>query len=290
MNLEYNEWSVKNSNSYRKAIQNAIVKEMKTQPLIEPKDEVLKRVGLLKDFLKNSNRKSYILGISGGQDSTLAGMLTQMAINELNEDTNTNDYQFVAVLLPDGIQSDIQDAIDAAQHFIKADNVFTNNIHPQVEAAKEVFEKSSGFEMTDFDKGNLKARIRMSVQYSYSAAYHGFVIGTDHSAENITGFFTLWGDGAADIMPLFGLNKRQGREILEYLNCPPHLYNKAPIAGLLDNEPDVTDEDVLGVSYNEIDDFLEGREVSIEAFDIIIKRYFVTRFKRKPIPNLYNQD
>lgn len=290
MSLKYDEWSIKNSESYRKSVRNLIIEEMRTQPTIDPETEVRKRVDFLKNFLKKSNRKAYVLGISGGQDSTLAGRLAQIAINELNEEYSTEEYKFIAVLLPHGVQSDIEDAIIAANDFIKADKIFINNIEDQVTAAENTFNSISEVKMTDFDKGNLKARVRMTVQYSYSAAYHGFVIGTDHSAENVTGFFTLWGDGAADIAPLFGLNKRQGRQILEFLECPEKLYLKKPTADLLESNPGLTDEDSLGVTYDEIDDFLENRAVPLEAVEKIVERYFITEFKRKPIPTLYNQD
>lgn len=66
----------------------------------------------------------------------------------------------------------------------------------------------------------------MKVQFSIASNQKGIVVGTDHSAENVTGFYTKYGDGAADIAPLFGLNKRQGKQLLAYLEAPKHLYEK----------------------------------------------------------------
>ena len=101
----------------------------------------------------------------------------------------------------------------------------------------------------------------MKVQFSIASNTQGIVLGTDHSAENITGFYTKYGDGAADIAPIFGLNKRQGKQLLAYLGAPKHLYEKVPTADLEDDKPQLPDEEALGVSYHDIDDYLEGKEI-----------------------------
>ena len=72
-------------------------------------------------------------------------------------------------------------------------------------------------------------------------------------------FFTKWGDGACDLIPLFGLSKRQVRQVAAYLGAPEHLVNKAPTADLEDLEPGKKDEDALGLSYDELDDFFRGQ-------------------------------
>ena len=87
----------------------------------------------------------------------------------------------------------------------------------------------------------------------------GAVVGTDHAAEAITGFYTKYGDGGADITPLWRLDKRQGRAMLELLNAPEHLYKKVPTADLEEDRPALPDEVALGVTYNDIDDYLEGK-------------------------------
>jgi len=107
------------------------------------------------------------------------------------------------------------------------------------------------------------------------------VVGTDHAAEAVTGFFTKFGDGGADILPLSGLSKRQGRALLEYLHAPARLYEKLPTADLLDETPGQTDEANLGLSYSEIDDFLEGRDVADAIAETIEARYLATRHKRE---------
>ena len=96
----------------------------------------------------------------------------------------------------------------------------------------------------------------------------------------MTGFFTKFGDGGADILPLSGLTKRQGRALLEALQAPERLYLKAPTADLLDGTPGQTDEANLGLSYSDIDDFLEGKEVSDATAEAIVARYDATAHKR----------
>ena len=242
-------------------LQKEIIKYEHVLPQIDPQKEIRRSVDFLKDYLKeNTFLKSYVLGISGGQDSTLAGKLCQMAISEMREETRDNSYQFIAVRLPYGVQADAQDAADAVA-FQKPDQDLTVNIKPAVDALVASLNEA-GQQITDFNKGNIKARERMVVQYAIAGAHNGAVVGTDHAAENFSGFYTKYGDGAADLTPLFRLDKRQGKQMLKLLNCPEHLYQKAPTADLEENKPGLPDETALGVSYKDVDDYLEGRTVS----------------------------
>ena len=242
-------------------LQKEIIKYEHVLPQIDPQKEIRRSVDFLKDYLKeNTFLKSYVLGISGGQDSTLAGKLCQMAISEMREETGDNSYQFIAVRLPYGVQADAQDAADAVA-FQKPDQDLTVNIKPAVDALVASLNEA-GQQITDFNKGNIKARERMIVQYAIAGAHNGAVVGTDHAAENFSGFYTKYGDGAADLTPLFRLDKRQGKQMLKFLNCPEHLYQKAPTADLEENKPGLPDETALGVSYKDVDDYLEGRTVS----------------------------
>ena len=233
----------------------------------------------MKDYLKaNPFLKSYVLGISGGQDSTLTGKLCQMAIEEMREETGDDSYQFIAVRLPYGVQADAQDAADAVA-FQKPDQDLIVNIKEPVDAMVKVVE-ATGQKITDFNKGNIKARQRMVVQYAIAGANKGAVVGTDHAAENFSGFYTKFGDGAADLTPLFRLDKRQGKALLKELGCPKHLYEKAPTADLEEEKPDLPDEVALGVTYQEIDDYLEGKGVSDKAADQIEKLWNKSKHKR----------
>lgn len=269
-------------------MQEYIMHRTKSTENFNPHAELRTRIDFLKKFIHQSHQKSYVLGISGGQDSTLVGKLAQIAVNELNKQEGKDEFKFIALLLPYGQQKDINDAQQAAYSFIDADVVIEHNIFDEVESFSKTFEKANGESITDFNKGNLKARTRMQVQYAYAGAHKGFVLGTDHSAENALGFFTRWGDGACDVAPIFGLNKRQGRELLKLMSCPSNLYLKTPSAGLLENEPDLSDEESTGIPYNILDDFLEGKKIDETIAKKIIERFIATDFKREAIPDIYN--
>ena len=260
-------------------LQKEIIKYEHVLPQIDPQKEIRRSVDFLKDYLKaNTFLKSYVLGISGGQDSTLAGKLCQMAISEMRSETGDNSYQFIAVRLPYGVQADAQDAADAVA-FQRPDQDLVVNIKPAVDALVSTL-NGAGQEITDFNKGNIKARERMVVQYAIAGAHNGAVVGTDHAAENFSGFYTKYGDGAADLTPLFRLDKRQGKQMLKFLNCPEHLYHKAPTADLEENKPGLPDEVALGVSYRDADDYLEGHEVSEEAAEKIESLWRKSEHKR----------
>lgn len=260
-------------------LKKQIIEEMRVRPSIDPKVEVRKSVDFLKDYLKKQVfLKTLVLGISGGQDSTLVGKLSQLAMTELREETGDNDYQFIAVRLPYGEQADEKDAMDAIA-FIEADKVVKVNVKPGVDATVKTLE-DSGTSVSDFVKGNIKARQRMIIQYAIAGSHNGTVVGTDHSAESVTGFYTKFGDGGTDINPIFRLNKRQGKALLKELGAPEHLYKKIPTADLEENKPSLPDEKALGVTYDQIDDYLEGKDVSEEAAQKIENWYVKTEHKR----------
>lgn len=114
--------------------QQYIIDEMKVKPVIDPKEEIRRSVDFLKEYMKkHSFLRSFVLGISGGQDSTLTGKLAQMAIEELNEEAGEEIYQFIAVRLPYGVQADEQDCQDALA-FIQPSRSVAVNIKPAVDA------------------------------------------------------------------------------------------------------------------------------------------------------------
>lgn len=260
-------------------LQEEIIRQLGVKASIDPKEEIRKTVDFLKAYLrKHSFLKTYVLGISGGQDSTLAGKLAQMAIAELREETGDQAYQFIAVRLPYGVQADEADA-QKALAFIAPDQTLTINIKAAVDGQVEALQ-AAGVEISDFNKGNIKARQRMISQYTIAGQMAGAVIGTDHAAENITGFFTKFGDGGADILPLFRLNKRQGKALLKVLGADVALYEKVPTADLEDQKPGLADEVALGVTYQDIDDYLEGKLISKVAQATIEKWWHKGQHKR----------
>lgn len=260
-------------------LQEEIIRQLGIKASIDPQEEIRKTVDFLKAYLrKHSFLKTYVLGISGGQDSTLAGKLAQMAIAELREETSDQAYQFIAVRLPYGVQADEADA-QKALAFIAPDQTLTINIKAAVDGQVEALQ-AAGVEISDFNKGNIKARQRMISQYAIAGQMAGAVIGTDHAAENITGFFTKFGDGGADILPLFRLNKRQGKALLKVLGADAALYEKVPTADLEDQKPGLADEVALGVTYQDIDDYLEGKLISKAAQATIEKWWHKGQHKR----------
>lgn len=274
---------------------NQIIAEMRVQPEIDVTYEITRRVNFIKQTLLNSGLKSLVLGISGGIDSSTCGRLAQLAVEELNLEYNTTDYRFAAVRLPFNVQADEADA-QLALEFIKPSLSLTVNVQAGTEGVhKEVMaclpdeiksELTDG--AVDFVKGNVKARMRMVAQYDIAGLLGGLVLGTDHSAENITGFFTKYGDGACDLIPLFGLNKRQVRALAKHLGAPDILVHKAPTADLEELEPGKEDESALGLTYDQIDDFLEGKTVAAEVSDKLVGIFNRTQHKRAPIPTIYD--
>lgn len=240
------------------------------------------RVAYLKQHLKATGRKSYVLGISGGVDSTTAGRLAQIAVNQLNNEGYP--CAFYAVRLPAGVQNDEADAQQALA-FIQPSHTMTVNIGPSADALQEqmvgVFGDTLTAQELDFHKGNAKARIRMAAQYYIAAATGGLVIGTDHNSECVTGFFTKYGDSACDLTVLDGMNKRQVRLLAEYLGAPEALYKKAPTADLEELNPGKLDDEGFGFPYDMLDDFLEGKDIPADVEKLIIERYEATAFKRE---------
>lgn len=267
-------------------LQAEIIDALKVSPSIDPETEVRRSVDFLKAYLKKTGLKGLVLGISGGQDSTLAGKLSELAMTELRQETGSDAYKFIAVRLPYGVQADESDAMKAIE-FMGADQVERVDIKPATDAMTTAVEANSET-ISDFNKGNIKARERMTAQFAIAGANGAAVVGTDHAAEAVTGFYTKFGDGAADVTPLWRLNKRQGKQLLAYLKAPEALYTKVPTADLEDDRPALPDEVALGVRYDDIDDYLEGKTVSDQAAETIEGWYVKTSHKRHLPINVYD--
>lgn len=269
---------------YILSLQAQIIKDLHVKPTIDPKEEIRIRIDFLKNYLKKTNAKGFVLGISGGQDSTLAGKLAQLAVEELRQEGY--EARFVAIRLPYGKQMDEDDATLAIR-FINPDEVIVFNIKGAVDALADEYNQHFNA-LSDYNKGNVKARMRMVAQYAVGGERNLLVIGTDHAAESITGFFTKYGDGAADILPLSGLTKRQGKLLLKELEADERLYLKTPTADLLDEIPGRSDEEELGISYDEIDDYLEGKKISATVAKKIEEIYLAREHKRRPPVSMFD--
>lgn len=263
-----------------KKIQQEIIQALGTKPTVESRGEIEQRTDFLVDYLAQTGLNGFVLGISGGQDSLLAGLLAQRAAEKYRRDNKGSEAKFHAVLLPYGTQVDRDDALLACE-VIRPDIIHDIDIKPGVDGVTSAFLDAENRPVSDFDKGNIKARMRMIAQYAIAGDQNLLVIGTDHAAEAVTGFFTKYGDGGADILPLSGLTKRQGKQLLRTLNAPEHLIAKPPTADLLDGNPGQADETELGLSYDMLDDYLEGKDIDPNSAAEIEHRYLATQHKRE---------
>ena len=269
----------------RRDLRATIISELGVRPDIDPAREVESRVAFLVDYLRSTPATGFVLGISGGQDSTLAGRLCQFAAQRLR-DEGMSQARFVAMRLPYGEQADEADA-QTALDFIQPDACLTVNVRAASDAASDAASTAlaalpdQAGPLRDFVRGNIKARERMIAQYAVAGQLNLLVVGTDHAAESVTGFFTKYGDGGVDLTPLASLTKRQGAALLQHLGAPASTWRKVPTADLEDDRPGLPDEAALGVTYAQIDDYLEGRDgVSPEASARIERHFLSSRHKR----------
>jgi NAD+ synthase len=262
-------------------VQAAIVEELCVAPHFDAAAEAERRISFLEEYLKASGLKTLVLGISGGVDSLTAGLIAQRAVERVRE--SGSEAQFIAVRLPYGGQADEAD-VQKCLSVIGPDRTVTIDIKPAADAmmteiCREAPDLVSGSRL-HFHLGNIKARQRMIAQFALAGGSRGLVVGTDHAAEALMGFYTKFGDGAADVLPLSGLNKRRVRAVATYLGAPKDLVFKVPTADLETDAPLKPDEDVFGVSYEEIDDFLEGKEITEASRIRIVAAYRASGHKR----------
>ncbi|NYT85097.1 ammonia-dependent NAD(+) synthetase [Pollutimonas harenae] len=262
-------------------VQNNIIAELRVDSVFDAEREIERRVVFLADYLVSTGAGALVLGISGGVDSLVGGCLAQRAVERVRKQGKT--ATFLAMRLPYGEQRDEQDA-QASLDVIQPDRLVTVNIKPAADAMLEsLLASGTAFRDAahqDFLHGNIKARQRMIAQYAVAGAHGGLVVGTDHAAEALMGFFTKFGDGAADVTPLTGLNKRRVRALAQVMGAPDSLVMKVPTADLEALAPLKPDEEAFGVTYDEIDDFLEGKKVSAHAYETILRIYRGSEHKR----------
>ncbi|MEU9919734.1 ammonia-dependent NAD(+) synthetase [Streptomyces griseoluteus] len=262
--------------------QKEIARDLQVSESFDAEQEIERRTAFLAERLTATGLRSLVLGISGGVDSTTAGRLCQLAVERAR--AAGHEATFYAMRLPYGVQADEADA-QRALDFIRPDRTLTVDIRPASDAALDavvaggvVFRDAYH---QDFVQGNIKARQRMIAQYAVAGAQDGLVVGTDHAAEAVSGFFTKYGDGAADVVPLTGLTKRRVRALADALGAPAELVWKTPTADLETLDPGKSDETALGVTYDDIDDLLEGKPVPDPAYTTIVDRYHQTEHKRQ---------
>lgn len=251
-------------------IQEKIIEELvsKDQLCLDIKELVEKRAIFVKDYLEQNRMNNLVLGISGGIDSLVAGLICNY-INQISE----YKIKLHLISLPYGTQKDMDDVILSVD-IIKPYCFKTYDIYNIANSFYNEYKK----DISKTIAGNVHARARMILQYMYAQDVNGLVVGTDHAGEALTGFFTKYGDGGTDINPLSGLKKSTIYKIAKWFDVPNKLIEKAPAAGLGISE---TDEDELGISYQNIDDFLSNKQIEEKAFERIVKLYNNSKHKRQ---------
>ena len=236
-------------------VQTEIIAALGVSATFDAASEAEKRIGFLRHYLATSRLRAYVLGISGGIDSLTAGLLAQSAVRRLRQSGYVSE--FVAVRLPYGTQADEHHA-QLALDVMRPDRTLVINVRPATDAIWREMKSAELDPVSASDKdillGNFKARQRMVAQFALAGSLGGLVIGTDHASEAVMGFFTKFGDDAAELLPLAGLHKRRVRAVVSNLAAPPELVCKVPTADSEDGMPMRPDEDVYGITYDQIDD------------------------------------
>ncbi len=233
-----------------------------------------KLVAWIRDKVLTSGRKGVVLGMSGGVDSSVAAVLCQRAFPQ----------SVFGVLMPcySG-REDEEHALAVASKFsiptkmVVLDSVFDTLL-------KVLPDESIDPTASQLAKANLKVRLRMLTLYYFANQLKYMVVGASNRSELSVGYFTKYGDGGADILPLGNLVKEQVRELASFLDIPQVIISKPPSAGLWQGQ---TDEDELGFSYDELDRYLVTGEASNELRERIESMMVASAHKRllPPVPN-----
>jgi len=244
-------------------------------------DELEDRIGQAVDWLRKkvteANAKGLVVGISGGVDSAVVTGLCSRAFPE----------NCIGVVMPSHSDpEDTEDALWIAEGFeVRTLVVNLSGAHTQVMGQVKKGLDSLGYDLVGekMSQGNLKARLRMSTLYAVANALNYMVVGTDNAPESYTGYFTKYGDGGVDLLPISSLTKTEVRAWARMLGLPMRIATRVPTAGLW---PGQTDESELGVTYDQIDRYLLGEEVSLEIQERIESLHRQSEHKRHLPPSL----
>lgn len=224
----------------------------------------------VRDYLNDSHMKHYILGLSGGVDSSLVAAITKAAVGK---------DKLTCIMIPiDSNPSDLDDALELAKSLDLNYLIIDGNesFHKTLEQFS-----SQGIELDRSTKANLKVRIRMTILYAYAQKMGGLVLGTDNMDERYTGYFTKYGDGAADVLPIVYLTKGEVVQACKLYGISDRLAERTPTAGLFEGQ---TDETEMGVKYSDLDRYLLGGEIDEASKARIEHLHRISEHKRAPIP------
>ena len=225
----------------------------------------------LKNYLKKSGCEAFVLGISGGVDSSLVAAIARKAVGK--------DKLF-CYSLP--IHSNADDEKDAKRLANQIDiNLKVVNLSDVYDSYIKALDGSS---FTRLTSSNLKVRMRMVALFAYAQEHKALVLGTDNADESYVGYFTKYGDGAVDLLPIVHLTKAEVREAAKLYGVSDELANRVPTAGLFEGQ---TDEKEMGVKYDDLDAYLLGKEVSPEIKERIEHLHKTSEHKRISIPKMH---
>lgn len=224
----------------------------------------------LQDYLNESQCESYVLGLSGGVDSSLVAAIARKAVGK--------DKLFCYALDVESNKNDIDDAKKVAKQLdlnLEIINL-TDTYHSYL---KNLSKK----ELTRLTKSNLKVRMRMVALFAFAQEHHALVLGTDNADERYVGYFTKYGDGAVDLLPIVHLTKSEVRQASKFYGLDDKLVNRIPSAGLFEGQ---TDESEMGISYIDLDNYLLGKVVNSDVKKRIEHLHKISEHKRVPIPEM----
>ena len=222
----------------------------------------------LQEYLESNKMDSYVLGLSGGVDSSLVAAIARKAVGK--------DRLYCYAIDVESNPKDIEDAKKVAKELDL--NLEVINL---TDTYRSYLKDLKGDEFIRLTKSNLKVRMRMVALFAYAQEKRGLVLGTDNADERYVGYFTKYGDGAADVLPIVHLTKGEVREAARLYGVSDALANRIPTAGLFEGQ---TDEKEMGVTYKDLDDFLLGKEIDPKAKERIEYLHKISEHKRKPIP------
>lgn len=224
----------------------------------------------VRDYLDKSHCKQYVLGLSGGVDSSLVAAITKAAVGK---------EKLTCIMIPiESHPSDLEDAMELASQ-LDLNYIVIDGTTSYRETVNRFLEQ--GIELDRATLSNLKVRIRMTILYAYAQKVGGLVIGTDNKDERYTGYFTKYGDGAVDLLPIVHLVKSEVVEGCKIYGISDRLAERTPSAGLFEGQ---TDETEMGVKYSDLDKYLLGGEIDSKSKERIEHVHRISEHKRIPIP------